>query len=193
MTDSEELLQIADKLDKKAVANLTEAAKRMKKSWCGSFLGYHSRIYYENFEPPPTGAHFSSEWRFTEFGSYFNGTTANWGECTFEGAVSVIYEWAGNPDEKKLKTAAQTAKSRIEKAQSQLLSILSRVRTQHIDDKFLEEIEKKIESESVFTHSGITRTFIADRQWVFRDSLALSQGLLIPPHLDVLAHATTGK
>lgn len=40
---------------------LESAADQVGKSWSGSFVGYQSRVYYRNLEPPPTGAHFSSE------------------------------------------------------------------------------------------------------------------------------------
>ncbi|MEX7473707.1 hypothetical protein AB4Z39_28845 [Mycobacterium adipatum] len=32
------------------------------KSWSGSNLGYHSRTYYENFQPPPADDMFNKEW-----------------------------------------------------------------------------------------------------------------------------------
>lgn len=41
--------------------HLEAAATRAQKAWSGSWFGYHSRVYYKDFIPPPAGAVFSSE------------------------------------------------------------------------------------------------------------------------------------
>jgi hypothetical protein len=41
---------------------LKDAAHQVERALSGSWLGYHSRLYYEDFVPPPPGAHFSQEW-----------------------------------------------------------------------------------------------------------------------------------
>lgn len=40
---------------------LQEAVNEASKSWSGSWLGYHSRIYYDQLKPVPPGARFSRE------------------------------------------------------------------------------------------------------------------------------------
>lgn len=70
---SDELLEIADKLEsikarfdasevKGSIARLNDAAEQAGKAWSGSWLGYHSRVYYRDLQPPPSGARFSQEW-----------------------------------------------------------------------------------------------------------------------------------
>jgi hypothetical protein len=54
------------------VRRLEEAAVDVAGAWSGSSFGFHSRVYYANLEPPPPGAHFSSEWGFL---GTFQGTT----------------------------------------------------------------------------------------------------------------------
>lgn len=36
--------------------------EKIKNSWSGSCFGYHSRLYYGNFEKPPRDEQFSVEW-----------------------------------------------------------------------------------------------------------------------------------
>ena len=72
-----ELLQLADRQE--ALANalsapevngpieaMERAARAVEKAWSKSWLGYQAYIYYRDLEPPPPGAHFSSEWGFQQ-------------------------------------------------------------------------------------------------------------------------------
>jgi hypothetical protein len=65
---SSELFKIANTLnpfvecDSDEANALIKSATKIAKSWSGSWLGYHSRVYYKNFETPPVGAVFSQEW-----------------------------------------------------------------------------------------------------------------------------------
>ena len=47
------------------LTKLENSATQVGKAWSGSWLGYHSHVYYKNLQPPPPGAHFSSEWGST--------------------------------------------------------------------------------------------------------------------------------
>src|SRR3989442_13177132 len=95
MTLSEELLDIADKLDplsekgtqpeiSGALNRLESAANSVSKAWSGSALGYHAYVYYEGLQPPPPGAHFSQEWGFKQLYS-MPTTTGDWQEFDPEG------------------------------------------------------------------------------------------------------------
>jgi hypothetical protein len=77
MTSGEELLELAarlseagKKIDVEAIRRpldaLEEASKKMNASFSGSWLGYHSRVYYANLQPAPAGANFSQEWGLKE-------------------------------------------------------------------------------------------------------------------------------
>jgi hypothetical protein len=74
MTAIEELMKVANLLaaaadtgaDAEHVSNplnaLGEAADKTGRSFSGSWLGYHARVYYEDFQTPPPGARFDQEW-----------------------------------------------------------------------------------------------------------------------------------
>ena len=73
MKPFEELFETAKTLEAAAEAgaaenasspltSLADAANEIKRSFSGSWLGYHSRVYYEGLIPTPAGANFSQEW-----------------------------------------------------------------------------------------------------------------------------------
>jgi hypothetical protein len=79
MTPYEELHAIANQLANAAAAGdtdsitiplrkLGDATEQIRKSFSGSWLGYHSRVYYEGLIPPPPGANFSKEWGLKDLG-----------------------------------------------------------------------------------------------------------------------------
>jgi hypothetical protein len=60
------------------IDSLAKAISIIGKSSSQSWFGYHSRIYYRDFEPPPVEAHFSREWGWTE--AFSNETYGDWCE-----------------------------------------------------------------------------------------------------------------
>ena len=109
MTPHEELFALAEKLGKAAggadgeeVANpidaLEEAAQKIGRSFSGSWQGYHSRIYYAGFSPPPPGAHFSQEWGLMDTYASSFGSRGDWQEYAAEEVKASIRKLAGEPD-----------------------------------------------------------------------------------------------
>ena len=69
MKSFEELFEIAKTLEAAAATGsavtvsspldkLAKAAEELKRSFSGSWLGYHSRVYYAGLDPAPAGANF---------------------------------------------------------------------------------------------------------------------------------------
>jgi hypothetical protein len=67
----EEFLEIANRLKllatagkeaviEKPLAALEHAANTVGRAWSGSWLGYHSCVYYVGLKPPPRGSTFQS-------------------------------------------------------------------------------------------------------------------------------------
>ena len=98
MSISRELLRIANQLDKyedydlSKLDALEKAAITIGRSWSGSWIGYQSRVYYADFQLPPSGAIFSKLW-----GLNSTRTQGNWKEYTREEISDFINEQAGNP------------------------------------------------------------------------------------------------
>jgi hypothetical protein len=76
---------------------LTEAANEIGRSWSGSYLGYQSRVYFQDFQSVPAGCYFSIEWGFNEvYGS--GGTVGRWMEVTRDFAIEHIHTMAAAKD-----------------------------------------------------------------------------------------------
>lgn len=192
MTEPDDILKLADqldrvveKLDSDTVDALEKAASEAAKSSSGSWLGYHSRVYYENLDPVPPGARFSVEWGFGDRMS--NETVGKWVEYDFDAVVEQIEERAGRPDKARLDAAAKTARDAFEDGQAAILSALSQWRSAYADDKFLENLEKEVSEEKVLTFTQVIRAFQGKQKFLTRDSIAAGQGIQAPPHFHVLA------
>lgn len=83
---ADQLSDMATKCDAKPLDKLMTAAEDVGKSWSGSWLGYHSRVYYKDLQPVPPGA------RFIE------SHVGDWEEYEFESVVKAIYDMADNPN-----------------------------------------------------------------------------------------------
>ena len=134
MSTSDDLFAVARKLSdrcnrledtdfSKSLDKIEEAANQVGKSWSGSWLGYHSCVYYERFAEPPIGARFSQEWGLTSIGDTV------WREYRFDDVIDKIKEIAGNPDITPQEKESKEVAEYFEEAQSMVVSRLYSVLT----------------------------------------------------------------
>ena len=101
----EELSELAKQLEAAAaLANtediqqplkaLQDAANQVGRAFSGSWLGYHSRVYYQGFETPPPGANFSREWGLRHPEGYRGG----WREYNYAEVEAHIEALAKHPN-----------------------------------------------------------------------------------------------
>ncbi len=192
MSKAEDIFKIADDLsdrskaiNKSMIDRIEEASTQIAKAWSGSWLGYHSRVYYENLDPTPPGARFSSEWGFGD--QFSNETVGSWGEYDFDWVISQIEERAGKPDTEQLTAEARETVEYFEDAKEEILSALTRWRSEFANDNFLQTLEEKISKEKVLGHSDFARFFQGKGKFFTRDSVAAGQGIQTPPHIHMLA------
>jgi predicted nucleotide-binding protein len=192
----DELLEIADRLNelaekgtapeiKDSLKRLEDAATRVAKSWSGSHLGYHARVYYKDFSPPPAGANFSPEWGLQESWP-IKATTGDWLEYDPAYVVATIRRAAGDPDLAPARRLAAEAQALFETSKPDLLSILATSLTERADS-FLTSLKEQIEQTVIIPKDAVLRRLLPSRQFVSRDSLAGSQGFQPPPHLSTLS------
>ena len=197
MTISDDLFNVAEQLESEskilksrefddALQRLADSAELVGKSWSGSWLGYHSRVYYADLSEPPPGARFSQEWGMMDtFAS--QGTEGAWREYLYDDVVSAIKQHAGNPDTKEHEEKASSAKEVFEELQSQVLSLLSGVLKTRKDDKFLQNISDKVEKLQIHGSDGFVEAMRPKGQMISRDMPAIQAGLHTPPHFNVIA------
>lgn len=160
---------------------LEKSAAQAGKAWSHSWLGCQSRVYYAGLEPPPPGAHFSSEWGFKEL--YPTGTSGNWQEFRDGVVEAEIRRRAGNPDLTEAEKLADKGQKIFDRSRDSVTSILQTCVGIHDDPflrKLLEEVEQlKIQTRAEFVYHMQPARFMS------RDAIAMSQGLWTPPHISV--------
>lgn len=197
MTPFDELFEIARKLEAAAdivasedisspLDSLTDAANKIKRSFSGSWLGYHSRVYYAGLVPAPAGANFSQEWGLEDLSFTGLGSRGNWEEFQFEDVVNHIRKLAGNPDITDIKDAAEKADKKFDESKSEIISILE-TEISNKPDSFLSKLKADIDQLQPMSKINVAKHWSPKGQIMTRDMVAMGQGSTIPPHVDVLA------
>lgn len=77
----------------KRLEEIEKIALDIGKSWSNSWIGYHSRVYYQDFKAPPLGSVFVVEWGFQKM-SLMRSTTGDWKEYQYDDVIKEIYQLA---------------------------------------------------------------------------------------------------
>jgi len=172
----------ADKIAEVA-RSATEACSRVAEAWSGSWFGYHSRVYYADFAPPPPGARFSSEWGFNQ--AFSNATRGDWREYRYEDVIASIEAIGGNHDLTPVEEYAKRARSSLDQERGTVISILSAALTLQ-DDTFVREGLDEAKALKPFTQSDVVRIQRPSGTLMSRDTAAMSAGLIAPAHIAYL-------
>ncbi|MBW7874738.1 MAG: nucleotide-binding protein [Candidatus Cloacimonetes bacterium] len=197
MSVADELFKIANSMEaavttlkddsfSKPLQALIDVAEKVGNAWSGSWLGYHSRVYYADLAEPPPGARFSQEWGFGD-GLYHRDTFGDWKEYRFDDVIEAIKQRSGSPETTKQERTSKATAKEFEDAQSNALSLLSSVIESRKDDKFLEGILEKVEGIKILGKGHFIEIYRPRGQIMSRDMLAIQAGLHAPPHIKVLA------
>ena len=198
---SDELTSILERLDQmivygggpsiqEPITRLEKAASEAAKAWSGSFLGYHSNVYYDGLKIPPSGACFDAEWGFMHESP--NRTHGNWKEFDSDEIQGVVYSRAGNPDIEMLRNFYTNAIDEFNDCKMNVLSILQVAMAEQSDD-FLAELKGHIDKLSVISKVEIAKQLLPSSGVYSRDSIATNQGFKLPPHLDVVSEVLSFK
>lgn len=194
---SEELRLISERLTAAARAGdaqdvsgplraLGEATVAVGRSWSGSAIGYHSRVYYGDLREPPPGAHFSSEWGFMD--AFSNPTQGDWREYAYREVVAEVRRRAGDPDLSAAKEASKNARDALEAARAEIKSILTAYLKGNADD-LVEELRETAEKVLAGTEQQYSMAVLPRGQVMSRDMKALTDGPQVAPHFAVHAEA----
>ena len=170
------------------INKLVEICTKLNQVFSGSWLGYHSSIYYKDFQYPPTNSFFNPEWGLGDPYRPIarHGSIGNWTKYTENEIDIEISKNLG--EEKNLKKILNKIEGLDRELQYSVLktkffSMITTL-TSHINDTFLEEQYKKIK-EMPFENDIIAK--YAPTLRASRDSLAVHQGWKIPRHIQLLS------
>jgi predicted nucleotide-binding protein len=166
------------------LAELEDSAVAAAKAWSGSWLGYHSNVYYHLLEPPPPGQHFSNEWGLTR--TFRLGSQPGWTEYSADDVREAIFAKAGALDLSTAQDTAAQGQALFESKRDQVLSLLETIDTQR-RDPYLARLLSEAQDARVVTAEDFARSKMPPGEVMSRDSLAISQGFWIPPHVAVIA------
>lgn len=194
--DIDRLDQIAANLEKLEAPLQSEKAKEMlsaadqavqsvEAAWSGSWLGHHSRVYYQDLVEPPPGAHFSKEWGLDD--CFGHGTIGSWREHRNQDVIDEIWSRAGDLDFDDLREDSNAAAVAFEDAKCEVQSLLSPIVADCENDKFLTDLAKKIDEMKVFTEKQFVDFASPKGQQMSRDMVAIHAGFHVPPHISVKA------
>jgi predicted nucleotide-binding protein len=199
MTPADELFAISTELERAAETGSSEdvliplnalqsAAQEVGRSFSGSWLGYHARVYYAELKPPPPRAHFSQEWGLKEFsyGTDLGISRGDWREFDPETVKDRIRVMAGAPDLRHAQAYASQAEKAFDLAQPHLDSILESELGDR-SDTFLARLRDGLHKLSPLTSGQVLQLWSPQGETFTRDMVALGQGALAPPHFELLA------
>ncbi|MET8169320.1 TIR domain-containing protein [Streptomyces sp. NPDC005329] len=177
----------AEKLDdiRTALENAEKASGLLADCWSGSSFGFHARVYYAGFEPPPAGAHFSSEWGFE---GIYQGTTGEWQEYSVEVIENKLKDLQNGTSLEEIAIRQEEAESTFKTIQAEAESILSSYLA-YMEDDYISEILKSTKNVAIKSAGAAAYSFLPTGKVMSRDSTAISQGLHVAQHQKLWAEA----
>lgn len=196
MQHIKELFELVEKLEciyetancdefEKPLNALITTINDIKPSFSGSWQGYHSKVYYENFDSPPPGAHFSQEWGLMDT-IVSLGTRGRWREYDSDTVKEYLFDAAGNPNLEASKKIADDAVECFDTYHSELLSILLN-ELECNPDSYIEKLKEKLTELGPVTSFQVANDISPKGQVMTRDTVVLGQGTQIPPHIELLS------
>lgn len=165
------------------LTRLEDACAKLGRAWSGSYFGFHSRVYYADLNPPPPGAHFSSEWGFE---GLMQGTTGDWREYPEDEVKAAVMQEAGDPDLTDIRNQAAEAQSTWEGVRDEVISILGAYLSRR-SDALIDGLKSEAERITRLSPSAIARSWLPHGSVMSRDTTALMQGLWVAPHQAISA------
>jgi hypothetical protein len=154
---------------------LSEAEQQFAKAWSGSNFGYHSCVYYTDFQSPPPGVRFSVK-------HGLRGAAAEWVELQRDEVRAAIRLFAGDPNIEPLEARADKARRLLDDARASVVSILSAFLV-FSNDEYVAGLKNRAEKLSL----SPTRAVFPRMLVTSFDALAMVQGIQWAPHEEVRA------
>ncbi|HET6326995.1 MAG TPA: nucleotide-binding protein [Planctomycetaceae bacterium] len=163
---------------------LDEAVSDASASFSGSWLGYHSRVYYSDLKPPPAGARFDPQWGF--HGRYSSGTQGDWAEYQYDALYDLLTRSEKSPTLEQILEEAGDVVDAAEPLREELASILSAL-IEETDDVYLKNLLEKVVAKRAFSVRDFIKTLQPSGKFFSHDIVAIGNGIQTPPHIFLYA------
>ncbi|CAM4431926.1 TIR domain-containing protein [Deinococcus marmoris] len=197
---SDEFLAVADQLSAlhtqyissgafETAREFEAAANLVGKAHSGSWWGYHARVYYQAYEPPPARATFSFEWGL--MGGAWEASSGDWHQYSFDETYDYITNLVGKEQIGIAQSMYESLVDNIPKIKDELLSLFSAGTTS--GDAYLIKLQGELEGIELVTKSNYVNSMTPRGNMMSRDTTALTAGIQLPPHVGAAAEAIKFK
>jgi predicted nucleotide-binding protein len=169
---------------------LFRAVESAGKSFCGSWLGYHSRVYYSELKPVPPDASFDPTWGLmTEPPNVTNG---EWEEYEFDSVFNQLKCSIPRSAYESLVLASNDTSAKVDELREDLISILVLATTSE-GDRYLTPLVGEIRhAAKVAANKFVDHVRPTGRLDTY-DKVAALERLKTPPHIALYAEVMSMK
>ena len=163
------------------------AADQVGRAFSGSWLGYHSRVYYEGFAPPRSGTNFSQEWGLR----HPEGSRGAWREYSYADVEAHIEALAKHPNLDPARDAGRQANEVFDKDKAEIVSILETELASQARAFLLSNLKTELEKLEPMSRSDVASHWLPKGQIMTRDTIAMGQGNKVPEHINAAAEVAS--
>ncbi|CKH74202.1 Uncharacterised protein [Achromobacter xylosoxidans] len=160
-----------------AYLSIEKAARALGKSASGSWIGYHARVYWKNFDVPPPSVHFSIEQGLRE--NPFNPAHANWVQYESAEVRAAILGDDGEATLQRARTTSEQLTQAFDKAKNEVLAVIATLQGMH-STPLVEGIGEDVDKLTVSSLLEIVDSHSPRRRYVTSDTLAMNHGTVAP-------------
>ncbi len=170
------------------IARLRAEASAVGAAWSGSWIGYHGRVYLEDFQRPAPGVLFDVDYGLQQ--DYANRTRGPWRLYEMQEVIDAIEGRAGVQDLGPLEDASKRALTQLQQAKEELLPLIDALLVEREDDA-LRRTSREIKGLEEFVAPEVFARVQTPKNFSSRDALAMNQmtqRVPIPPHIYVASY-----
>jgi predicted nucleotide-binding protein len=200
---SESLKDVAQRIDKvlsgidnpavaASISRLEDAVVEANDAFSGSWLGYHSRVYYRGLNTPPAGAHFSRE-DGLDPNAYGSETRGDWHEYQHDEVYEPLKDRAGDPSLEEMIELVNGTSTKLLSLREEVISLLTAI-CEGTEDKYVTGVLEGIKDDKLISANEFVKAFQPKGEFRCSDDRAISSGgFLTPPHIWLRAQVSAIK
>jgi predicted nucleotide-binding protein len=164
---------------------LIEAADQAEIAHCGSWIGYHACVYYEDLGRPPTGAFFDRQWGLND--RFSNGTVGDWVRYNHADVFDVLKATKTKPSLDELTKYLQDVPGELDEIRKELVSIIGACRSVGPDDQ-LDTLKEEASNTRMIAPDRFVKQCAPSGTFMSHDQEAIAGGMMVPPHVSFRAN-----